>query len=316
MKKLLLVATVTLLLAASAFAQVPSFTLSTPSSRLDVLQAASVTSTVSVTGQNGFNKSVSLAATGLPSGLTASFTPETTTKTSKVTLIASGSAPAGIHPLLITGISGSLTKSATVGLLVVASNVEGVLAFLDETSKTFKQVQTDFEWDQYQKVVDEHDIQKGVMYFKRTGPNVDVAAVITEPVAKKLVFKNGEVQIYTFKTGEIERHDAGKNRKSFESFLALGFGGRGSDLQKNFEIRYAGTETINGKPTYKLELTPKTQEVKNMFPRITLWINQQTGMSEQQKLDQGEGDYRLAKYFSIVVNPPTLPPSAFDLKTK
>jgi outer membrane lipoprotein-sorting protein len=210
---------------------------------------------------------------------------------------------------------------ATVALLLAASafaqaDLEKVLSLLDKKSETFKQVQTDFEWDQYQKVVDEHDLQKGVMYFKRSGANVDVSAVITEPVAKKLVFKNGEVQIYNFKSGETERHDAGKNRKSFESFLALGFGGRGSDLQKNFEIRYAGTETINGKPTYKLELTPKTQEVKNMFPLITLWINQQTGMSEQQKLDQGEGDYRLAKYFNIAVNPPTLPPSAFDLKKK
>ncbi len=211
---------------------------------------------------------------------------------------------------------------ATVALLLATSafaqaDLDKVLNLLDKKSETFKQVQTDFVWDQYSKVMDETDKQKGVMYFKRSGPNdVDVAALIQEPFAKKLVFKNGEVQIYSFKTGEIERHNAGKNKKSFESFLALGFGGRGSDLQKNFEIRYDGTETINGKPTYKLELTPKTKEVKSMFPLITLWINQQTGMSEQQKLDQGEGDYRLATYSNIVVNPPTLPPGAFDLKSK
>jgi outer membrane lipoprotein-sorting protein len=213
---------------------------------------------------------------------------------------------------------------ASVAILLAAcafaqssqGDLDKVLNLLDKKSETFKQVQTDFEWDQYQKVVDEHEIQKGVMYFKRSGLNVDVSAVINEPVAKKLVFKNGEVQIYNFKTGDIERHDAGKNRKSFESFLALGFGGRGSDLKKNFELRYVGTENINGKPTFKLELTPKTQEVKSMFPLITLWINQQTGMSEQQKLDQGEGDYRLAKYFNINVNPPTLPSTAFDLKAK
>lgn len=213
---------------------------------------------------------------------------------------------------------------AAVALLLAASAVaqssqadlDKVLNLLDKKSETFKQVQTDFVWDQYQKVVDIHEIEKGVMYFKRSGSNVDVAAVINGPVTKKLVFKNGVVQIYNFKTGEVERHDAGKNRKSFESFLALGFGGRGSDLQNNFEIRYAGTETVGGKPTYKLELTPKTKEVKTMFPLITLWINQQTGMSEQQKLDQGEGDYRLATYSDIVVNPPSLPPGAFDLKTK
>jgi outer membrane lipoprotein-sorting protein len=210
---------------------------------------------------------------------------------------------------------------ASVALLLGASafaqaDLDKVLNLLDKKSETFKQVQTDFEWDQYQKVVDETEQQFGVMYFKRSGLNVDVAAVITKPVAKKLVFKDGKVQVYTFKSGETESHAAGKNRKSFESFLALGFGGRGSDLTKNFDIRYAGTETVNGKPTYKLELTPKTQEVRSMFPHITLWINQQTGMSEQQFLDQGEGDYRKAIYTNISVNPPTLPPSAFDLKAK
>ncbi len=47
-------------------------------------------------------------------------------------------------------------------------------------------------WDQYQKVVDEHDIQKGVMYFKRAGPNVDVAADIQQPGPKKLLFKTAK----------------------------------------------------------------------------------------------------------------------------
>ena len=37
-------------------------------------------------------------------------------------------------------------------------------------------------------------------------------------------------------------------------------------------------------------------------------------MSEQQKLDQGEGDFRLAKYTNIEVNPQKLPDDAFRLK--
>ena len=196
------------------------------------------------------------------------------------------------------------------------ADLEKVISLLNKTSETFKAVQTDFEWDQYQKVVDEHDIQRGVMYFKRTGANVDVAADITYPVAKKLVLKNGDAQIYTPKTGEIQRYDTRKKQQSVETFLALGFGGRGDDLKKNFDVRYAGTETVGGKPTYKLELTPKAAQVKNMFPLITLWINQQTGMSEQQKLDQGEGDSRTATFTNIKVNPPKLPPDAFDLKAK
>ena len=211
-------------------------------------------------------------------------------------------------PILLAFLAALFSASA------LAQNLEQVLSFLDSKSASFKSVQANFEWDQYQKVVDEHDLQKGVMYFKRNGPSVDVAADITSPITKKLVLQNGMLDLYTPKTGEVIHKEVGKNRKSFESFLALGFGGSGSDLSKNFDVRYAGTETVNGKPTYKLELVPKTAEARNMFPLITLWINQQTGMSEQQKLDQGGGDYRLARYTNITLNPPKLPDGAFRLK--
>jgi outer membrane lipoprotein-sorting protein len=101
-----------------------------------------------------------------------------------------------------------------------------------------------------------------------------------------------------------------------ESFLALGFGGRGHDLTKSFEVRYAGVETVGGVATHKLELTPKAKQVKNMFPLITLWIDQNRGVSVQQRLEQGEGDYRLAKFTRIEINPQKLPDDAFKLKTK
>jgi hypothetical protein len=196
-------------------------------------------------------------------------------------------------------------------------NLEQVLTLLDRTSTVIRSVQTDFDWDQYQKVVDEHDIQKGVMYFKRSGAAVDVAADITYPApGKKLLLKNGEVQVYVRKTNQTTHYDARKNREGVESFLALGFGGRGHDLTKSFDVRYSGTDTVLGVATYKLELTPKAKEVKNMFPLITLWIDQSRGVSVEQRLDQGEGDYRVAKFTKIDINPPKLPDDAFKLKTK
>lgn len=196
-------------------------------------------------------------------------------------------------------------------------NLEQVLALLDKTSAGLRTVQTEFEWDQYQKVVDEHDIQKGVMYFKRSGSDVDVAADIRFPApGKKLLLKNGDVQVYVRKTGQTTHYDARKNRENVESFLALGFGGRGHDLTKNFEVHYSGTDTVIGVATYKLELTPKLKEVRNMFPHITLWIDQNRGVSVQQRLDQGEGDYRIATFTKIDINPQKLPDDAFKLKTK
>jgi hypothetical protein len=47
------------------------FTLSANPNSLTIAQGASGTSTVTVTGSGGFTGSVTLAATGLPSGVTA-----------------------------------------------------------------------------------------------------------------------------------------------------------------------------------------------------------------------------------------------------
>jgi outer membrane lipoprotein-sorting protein len=195
------------------------------------------------------------------------------------------------------------------------ANLEQVLALLDKASAGFKTVQTDFEWDQYQKVVDEHDIQKGVMYFRRAGSNVEMAADIRYPDHKNVLFTGEELQVYLPKADQVTRYLPGKNRQDFESYLVLGFGGRGHDLTKNFEVRYAGVEAVGGVSTYKLELVPKSQKAKGMFRLITLWIDPQTGMSVQQKFQEGGDDYRLAKYTSIQVNPRKLPDTAFKLKT-
>lgn len=97
----------------------PGFTLS-DSYPLSLGQGASTTSSVFVTGQNGFNSSVNLSASGLPSGVTASFSPNPTTSSnsSVLTSTASSSAPAGQYTFNITGTSGSLTATTTAFLTI------------------------------------------------------------------------------------------------------------------------------------------------------------------------------------------------------
>jgi outer membrane lipoprotein-sorting protein len=209
-------------------------------------------------------------------------------------------------------------SAALLAASASGQNKEQVLALMDKASARFESVQTDFVWDQYHAVVEEHDVQTGVMYFKRAGANVDVAADIDAGKPKehkKLVFMGGDLKVYWFSTGQTTNKDASKNRDEIESFLALGFGGSSKNLIKNFEIGYGGTETVLGKATYKLELTPTSQRVKDMFNHITLWIDQQTGMSVQQKALEGKTDYRLAKYTNIRINQ-KLPGDAFKLKAK
>jgi outer membrane lipoprotein-sorting protein len=122
------------------------------------------------------------------------------------------------------------------------------------------------------------------------------------------------VDVYQPDIEQVTEYSAGKNKAAFESFLVLGFGGRGHDLPKSFDVRYEGAETVDGLQTAKLNLTPKQAKVRNMFQTIILWIDPARGISVQQQFIDANGDYRLAKYRDIKLNQ-NIPGDKFKLKT-
>jgi hypothetical protein len=103
------------------------FKLSFTPGSVTLQQGASGSSSIVVTPSNGFSSSVTLAATGLPTGVTASFNPATPTSQSILTLTVSSSAAAGADAVSITGTSGSLTETATLNLTVIVPPPPGSL---------------------------------------------------------------------------------------------------------------------------------------------------------------------------------------------
>jgi hypothetical protein len=97
-----------------------SFTLAPSATTLSVAQGASATDTITVTDVSGFTGSVTLAASGLPSGVTAAFATNPTTNSSVLTLTASSTATAGTSTVTITGTSGTLTASTAIALTVTS----------------------------------------------------------------------------------------------------------------------------------------------------------------------------------------------------
>jgi outer membrane lipoprotein-sorting protein len=195
-----------------------------------------------------------------------------------------------------------------------SGDLERVLDDMDKAAASFKSAQSDFVWDQFSKVVSDHDFQKGVIYYRVVGKEVQMAADIREPAKKYVLFLDGKVDVYQPEIEQVTEYNAGKNKSDFESFLVLGFGGRGHDLQKSFDVTYAGDETVDGVKAAKLALVPKTQKVKNMFSQILLWIDPARGISVQQQFIEPSGDYRLAKYADIKLNQ-KLGDEVFKLKT-
>ena len=177
-----------------------------------------------------------------------------------------------------------------------------VLAQMDAASTKFQSTQADFKWDVLQSVVNEHDIQSGTIYFERHGVSTSMAAYIKQP-ADKAVFYDGST--LTLLQPEIKQEtlfSAGSNRGQYESFLTLGFGGSGKDLESNWTVICQGTEPIEGTQTARLDLKPKQQSVANMFSHVTVWIDPTRSLGLKQIFYEPSGDNRTATYTNIKYN--------------
>ena len=191
---------------------------------------------------------------------------------------------------------------------------ERVLTQMDAAAKTIRTTEASVVWDQYQKVINDSDTEKGKVYFRREGGQTQMAVDFTEPDKKYVVYAGGKVQVYQPKIDQVSEYSAGKSQVDVESFLVLGFGGGGHDLLKSYDMKYLGPEKVNGIDAEKLELIPKSVHLRNNIARLVLWIDPVRGISIQQQIFEPSGDYRLAKYSDIHINQ-SLPDNVFKLKT-
>jgi outer membrane lipoprotein-sorting protein len=195
--------------------------------------------------------------------------------------------------------------------------LQRVLKQLDEASRKFKATQANVVWNEYHKVVNETDTQKGMIYFRREGGGVEMAVDFTDPDKKYIRYKDGKVEVYLPGKDEVDEYNPGKNRAAdVESYLVLGFGGSGQDLLKSYDVRFAGTQIVDGINTEELELIPKSSRLRSDFiARILLWIDPARGISlQQQFFEPGGSDFRLVKYSDIKTDQ-KIPDDVFRLKT-
>ncbi|MEW9623260.1 alkaline phosphatase family protein [Rhodanobacter geophilus] len=100
------------------------FSMTTSPTSVGLSQGSQGSDTVTVSGFNGFSSPVKLSISGLPSGVTATFSPASLTPTnnrsatSVLTLSASPAAAVGSATVTVTGTAGSLTHNSPINLTV------------------------------------------------------------------------------------------------------------------------------------------------------------------------------------------------------
>jgi outer membrane lipoprotein-sorting protein len=234
---------------------------------------------------------------------------------------AAGSAPAGKASTQATPAAGEKAPAATEKKPAPPAvtpagpqDLQHLLAQMNTAAKSFSTAQADFQWDSFQMVVQETDVQKGKMFLRRTSKGMDAALHITSPDPKQVVFKDCQLSFYQPKIDQVTKRNACENRADVESFMSLGFGASGDDLTKKYAVTMEGWETVQGVKTAKLDLVPKDEKVKSSLSKVILWIDPARSLAVQQKFMEPSGDYRLAKYSTIKVNS-KISDDEFKLKT-
>jgi outer membrane lipoprotein-sorting protein len=197
--------------------------------------------------------------------------------------------------------------------LLGAEPLSNVLGRMDAAAQNFHALSADMKRVQFTAVINEASEMQGVMRLKRV-KNGTTGVVEFQQPEQRTVYVNGHnVQIYYPKANTVEIYDASKYTSNIDQFLLLGFGTSSADLKKSYDLKAAGTETVSGMPTTRIELMPKTDELKKLITKIELWVPEGQANPIQEKVTEPSKNYELVTYSDIKVNP-ALPDSAFELK--
>jgi outer membrane lipoprotein-sorting protein len=197
-----------------------------------------------------------------------------------------------------------------------AEDKDQVLRQLDAAAANFRSTSADFQFDSVQTdPIPDKDIQQGTVYYERKRNSFQMAAHIRKingkAVPKIYAYSGGTLKLYE---QLIDQVTVFSKANQFESYLMLGFGASGKELENKWDVKYLGSETLSGVKTEKLELVAKDPAVRKTIPKVTLWIDPEHGVSLKQLFDEGQGAYRVCVYFNFKFNQ-SLPSGAFNIKT-
>jgi len=103
----------------------PGFALSASPTNLSIVQGASSATTIAVAPAGGFGGGVNFAASGLPTGVTATFSPPSAATATTLTLTASASTTVGSSAVIVTGTSGALNATTSIALTITPKVTNG-----------------------------------------------------------------------------------------------------------------------------------------------------------------------------------------------
>ncbi len=180
------------------------------------------------------------------------------------------------------------------------ASLESVLKQLDAQAAGFRSLTADLERTKVTVVVNDKSTESGEISVRSDDK---MRIEVTQPDARTILRNGDDFYIYNPKIHRVEEYNLGNKKSVVDQFLLLGFGTSGSSLKESYNISEQGEETLDGHKVIRLELLPKTDEVKKQLSKIQLWLDESTWLPlQQQFFETGSGDYFIIHYRNIKRN--------------
>jgi outer membrane lipoprotein-sorting protein len=186
-------------------------------------------------------------------------------------------------------------------------SLESVLRQMDAEARDFHSLSADIERTKVTVVVNDHSTESGTIQVRGDKMLLELKA----PDPRTILRTGDTLFVYNPGLNRVEEYNLGKNRALVDQFLLLGFGTESKDLQKGYLVALLKEDKLDDKKTIELELTPKSEGVRNQIAKIQIWLDESSWLPVQQEFyEAGSGDYSVVRYARVVRNP-GLPDSLF-----
>ena len=175
--------------------------------------------------------------------------------------------------------------------------LDNILKQMDAQAANFHSLTADLERTKVTVVVNDKSVESGQILVRSDSKmRIDV----TQPDARTILRDGDNLYIYNPKIHRVEEYNLGKKKSVVDQFLLLGFGTSGSSLKESYTVTLQGEETLDNRKVLRLELLPKTDEVRKQLSKIQLWLDESTWLPVQQQFfETGSGDYFIIRYRNI-----------------
>ncbi len=178
-------------------------------------------------------------------------------------------------------------------------SLEQALNHLDEQARDFHSLSADVERTKVTVVVNDRSTESGTILVHGEKLRLDLKT----PDARTILRTGDSLFIYNPKLNRVEEYNLGKYKAFADQYLLLGFGTPGHELKKAYLVTLLGEPVLDGKKVVELELTPKSEAVRNQISKIELWFDEASWLPVQQQFfETGSDDYFIIRYANIVRN--------------